>query len=246
MTSENLSGGLPPELAKLAEQDAGKGVSDQFEDQLTPIITPLQTNSPQCDHRGAEYIDGAAPGKLWLRSSSEPIRDFIDVICCGMVHSFVEWLPARGGYVGRHAELPDDVETTRDGARQVHIRAGNKNVVEEAREFLLLLEGSPHLLSCTSTQHTFARKWQSHFHTVRHPKTGEIMPSFVKRYRLTTVPMANAKGRWFGLTFSEIEGAAGWPSLNEYQQAKALHETIERGLLPGSNVTARIAPPNAA
>src|SRR5262245_28567488 len=101
---------LPAELDQLVQQDAGKGVSFAFEDQLTPIINVLQSNSPQVDSRGAEYIDGAEPGKFWLRGSTTPIRETIDVTMCGQLHSFLEWRAGRQGLVGRHAELPDDVK----------------------------------------------------------------------------------------------------------------------------------------
>lgn len=222
---------LPAELDQLVQQDAGMGVSTAFEDQLTPIINVLQTNSPQVDSRGPEYIAGAEPGKFWLRGAVIPIRDTIDVIPCGQLHSFLEWRAGRQGLVGRHAELPDGVEIEIDpsSGRRMFIRPDTKNMIQDTRELYLLVDGAPFMLPCYGTRHTFARAWQTHFNNLpKHPKTGGVLPSFAKRYRLSTVPASNAKGRWFNVTFAEI----GWTPLPEYQQAKALAENVARGMQP--------------
>ena len=244
--------GLPAELEQLTEQDSGMGVSDQFADMLTPIVSVLQTNSPQCDVRGADYVDNAEPGMFWLRGSDPPIRESLDVICCGMLHTFTEWLPARQGYVGRHADLPDDVQITTDSSsgRRSYVRTGNKNVLEDTRELYLAIDGTLHMLPATSTKHTFVRALETFFNQQRNPKTGSVLPSFAHRLRLTTVPRSNAKGRWFDIKFETIvqDGRRVWPSLTQYQEAKKLTESVERGLQPllASGSAASIPGPKAA
>jgi hypothetical protein len=235
---------LPTELDQLTQQDAGKGVSSAFEDQLTPIINVLQINSPQVDARGPEYIAGAEPGKFWLRGAVVPIRETIDVIPCGQLHSFLEWRAGRQGLVGRHAELPDNVEIEIDASsgRRMFVRPDSKNVLQDTRELYLLVDGAPFMLPCYGTRHTFARAWQSHFNQLKHPKTSDVLPSFAKRYRLSTVFASNAKGRWFNVTFTEI----GWTPLPEYQQAKALAENIARGVQPTGQLSGGTARLTAA
>jgi hypothetical protein len=238
---------LPDWLEQIAEQDFGLGVSDQLDDQLLPLVTLLQQGSPQVEKRGAEYVDGAEAGAFWLRSAgSDRIRDHLDVTVCGMVRGYLEWLPSRGGFVARHSELPPDIEIGVDSGstRQKLIRKGSGNVVEEVREFLLLIDRLPYLLPCTGTKHQFARRLQSHFAALRHPTSGRVLPAFAGRYRLTSVPESNAKGSWYGITFQQI----GWTGRDEYQHAKALCHTIDPGALPdsGASASARIAPPNAA
>jgi len=236
--------GLPPELDQLLQQDAGKGVSSELSDQLLPIAAVLQTNSPQCDPRGADYIDGAEPGMFWLRGSEKPIRESLDVTCCGMVHVYTEWPPGRtGNLVARHVDLPDDVDTIMDDStgRQTYIRRGNKNVLQDTRELYLLIDGTLHMFPAYGTKHTFVRALESRFNQLKHPKTGAVLPSFAKRYRLTTVPRSNAKGRWFDVKFEDI----GWTPLADYQKAKAITESIERGLLTSGPVAA-IGGPKAA
>jgi hypothetical protein len=223
---------LPPsELAEQMQIDAGRGVSSRPEDQLIPILYVLQTNSPACDKRGAGYIDGAEPGHFLLRGAIEPIRDGtvgIEAIPAGMVRTFLEWLPGRQGLVGRHDKLPNDVEiqTIKDGSheRQSLVRSSG-NIIQDTREYFLLVEGAPFVLPCYGTRHTFAKQWQSYFQQFHHPRSGATLPSFSRRYRLRTVSTANAMGRWFGLKFDDL----GWVGATEYRDARALNDIIERG-----------------
>jgi hypothetical protein len=221
---------LPDYLDKLAERDVGAGVSSNFEDQLTPIINVLQTNSPQCDSRGPEFVADAAPGLFYLRASTTPIRETLDVIPCGQMHSFLEWRAGRQGLVGRHAELPEDVQIEIDASsgRRMFVRPDTKNTIQDTRELYLIVDGSPWMLPCYGTRHTFARKLMSYFNQQKHPRTGLLLPTYAKRYRLSTVAQSNAKGRWFNVAFADL----GFVSLPEYQQAKLLHETVERGVQP--------------
>jgi len=241
--------GLPPELAQLAEQDAGRGVSNDIADQLTPIVTVLQNNSPQCDSRGADYVDNAEPGRFWLRNSDPPIRDWIDVQPLTMRRGFTEWLRDRQGYVGFHDDLPDDVDVhiDVDSGKRTYVRRDNKNVLEDTRQLFLMIDGQLHMLPAAGTKHTFVRALETFFHTQRNPTSGTVLPAFAHLLRLTTVPRSNAKGRWFDVKFETIEqdGRRVWPSLADYQKAKALTESVERGLLTSSPVAA-IGGPKAA
>jgi len=243
-TPEN--NGLPAELEQLVQQDSGMGVSDNFADQLTPIVSVLQVNSPQCDIRGADYVIDAMPGKFWLRTSSPPIREWLDCICCGMLHVITEWQPDRAGFVGRHAALPDDVEITVDSSsgRHSYVRRGSRNVLLDTRETYFAIDGMLHMFPAVGTKHTVVRALETFFNGQRNPKTGAVLPSFAHRLRLTTTPRSNAKGKWYDVRFEKI----GWPSLSQYNQAKLFTESVERGLQPllaGSPV-ASIGGPKAA
>jgi hypothetical protein len=227
--------GAPPLPAELSDQtalDAGKGVSQDWGDRTIPLLGILQTNSPVCDKRGPEYIEGAEPGHIWMRGALEPIRDGvigIVVIPCDMLNSWIEWAPNRGGFVARHDHQPSDavanVAVTESGHnRRVLVRPSGTEV-EHNREFFVLCEGAYYLLPLKSTGHKFAREWQTHFNLFRHPKTGAVLPSFSRKYRLTTKPRTNAMGRWFVFQFAD----EGFVSLPEYQAAKELNEIVEQG-----------------
>ena len=225
---------LPAELLDITAKDAGMGVSFKQEDQLIPLIYILQTGSPAVDKRGDNHIDGAEPGDFWLRNAIEPIKngeEGILVIPCEMTRSWIEWLPNRQGFVARHSQVPSDVETRKerdDSGREktVLIRGENGNLIQDTREFFLLVDGQPFVLPCTGTKHTFARSWNSFYMQFRHPKTGEVMPSFSRKYRLTTVPASNALGKWFGLKFQD-EGYV--QSKAEYDAGKALCLAVRGG-----------------
>jgi len=224
---------LSAELLDLTAEDTGKGVSFKQEDQLLPLIYVLQGLSPQVQKRGDSHIEGAEPGHFWLKNSLTPIWDGekgIEVIPCEMVRTWIEWLPNRGGFVARHEAPPADTiqKTMRDDAgaeRQMLVRSSNGNTIQDTREFYIIAQGQPYVLPCTGTKHTFARQWQTYFHQYHHPKTGGVMPSFSRKYRLTTTPVTNAKGEWFGLKFEDL----GLVSLTEYQNAKKFYEAVKKG-----------------
>jgi hypothetical protein len=229
-TTTNL---VPEDLMARTKADVGRAVSFKPEDQLIPLIYVLQTNSPIVDRRAASYIEEAEPGHFWLRGAIQPIKDGeegIEVIPCGMQHTWIEWLPQRQGFVTRHPEMPKDTETRSvrgdDGReRQTLVRRGNGNYLQDTREFFILVNGFPYVLPCTGTKHSFARAWQSYYHQFRHPETNGVMPAFSRKYRLVTVPQSNAQGKWFGIKFEDL----GWVSLAEYNAASAFNESVEKG-----------------
>jgi hypothetical protein len=226
---------LPAEMDEylaLTEQYAERGVSFKAEDQLVPLIYVLQALSPQVEKRGDNYIEGAEAGDFWLRNSLDPIRngeEGIEAIPVDMFRTWIEWLPNRGGFVARHNEPPGDMvaRTIRgdDGSEREVMMRGNGNLVVDTREFYIMVDGDPYVFPCSSTKHTFARSWQTMFHRFKHPTTGKILPAFAHKYRLSTVPQSNVKGKWFGLKFED----AGTSSLVELKAAIAFSNAIVTG-----------------
>jgi hypothetical protein len=224
---------LPIELLEATEKDAGMGISFKPEDQLLPLIYVLQTNSPIVDKRGDNYVEGAEAGHFWLRNSLNPIQDGeegIIAIPCEMQRTWIEWLPNRQGFVQRHDVPPRDMKTSvvRDDSgreKQVLVRGESGNILQDTREFFVLVNGQPFVLPCTGTKHTFARQWNTFYKQFKHPKTGDFMPAFSRKYRLTTVPVSNAIGKWFGLKFQD----EGFVTKPEYDTAKQLCMAVRKG-----------------
>jgi hypothetical protein len=213
--------------AKIA---SGFGVSDAIDDALLPLLTVLQTGSPQCNARGNEHIADAKPGSFWLRNSTTPIRDGeagIIVSPLMMMHTWNEWKPDRGGFVASHSERPTDLEIIDDGDRNFPrlIRTSTRNNIEESRNFWMLIHGSNDvegcMMPCTGTKHTFAKSWNQEFKQCR-DEDGYIFPPFVRKYRLTTRPEKNTLGNWFGLKFETL----GFASEEECREALAWAQTI--------------------
>jgi hypothetical protein len=111
------------------------------------------------------------------------------------------------------------------GREKTVLKRDNGNIVQDTREFFLLVGGQPFVLPCTGTKHTFARQWNTFYKQFTHPKTGDVMPAFSRRYRLTTIPASNAIGKWFGLKFQD----EGWVKKSEYDVAKALCIAVRKG-----------------
>jgi hypothetical protein len=220
------------EYLSLTEQYAERGVSFKAEDQLVPLIYVLQALSPQVEKRGDNYIEGAEAGDFWLRNSLDPIRngeEGIEAIPVEMFRTWIEWLPNRGGFVTRHDSPPMDMVAKTiigdDGKeREVMVR-GNGNFIVDTREFYLIVDGDPYVFPCSSTKHTFARQWQTMFHRFKHPTTGKIMPAFAHKYRLSTVPQSNVKGKWFGLKFEDV----GKSTVEEIKACIAFSNAIAEG-----------------
>ena len=51
------------------------------------------------------------------------------------------------------------------------------------------------------------------------------MPSFSRKYRLTTIPSSNAIGKWFGVKFQD----EGYVTKVEYDRAKTLCIEVRAG-----------------
>lgn len=222
---------VPEDMLEVTAQDAGLGVSFKPEDQLIPLIYVLQSNSPIVNKRSEQYVQDAEPGHFWLRGALQPIRsgvEGINAIPCGMERSWIEWLPDRGGFVRRHPEAPEGMVSRvirGDDGKERNVMMLEDNLIVDTREFYVMVDGHPYVFPCSSTKHTFARQWQSYFHQLTHPKTGQVMPSASQLYKLTTIPVSNSKGEWFGLKFQFL----GYVPKPVYEHAKAFANSVKRG-----------------
>ena len=91
------------EMNKMMAAHAGKGVSTAVEDNIVPLIYILQSNSPQVQKKGEQYVEGAEAGHIWFRGTKITVDGDrgINVVPCTMNKCWVEWMPDRGGFVAR-------------------------------------------------------------------------------------------------------------------------------------------------
>jgi hypothetical protein len=225
----STAGTLPStDLADTMSADAGQGVSLSSDDQIIPILTVLQTNSPACDKRGPDYVDGAEPGHFFIKNAVVPVLDGvagIGVVFCAMQPVVIEWLAGRQGFANRHLEMPTDaVATIEPGRRRpTYASKATGNVYEQTRELFLIHEGQQLMLPCHGTAHQFARQLMTYAGQVPLPSGKGICPLYGSRYKLTTVPQRNTQGSWFGLKFE----ALGYVTdRSEYEAAKAFAKLI--------------------
>jgi hypothetical protein len=233
----STAGVLPStDLADEMSADAGEGVSFSTDDQIIPILSVLQTNSPACDRRGVEYVDGAVAGHFFIKNAPTPVLDGVAgivVIFCAMQSVVMEWLAGRQGFAARHLEMPADaVATVEPGRRRpTYMSKASGNVYEQTRELFLIHGGQQLVLPCHGTSHQFARRLMTYAGQLELPGGKGICPLYGRRYKLTTIAQRNTLGAWFGLKFEDL----GWVTdRDEYEAAKAFARLISASN-PASN-----------
>lgn len=232
---------LPDFLQEVAQEDAGKGTSQLAADNLVPLIYLLQTNSPQVNKRNPAYVEGAEAGHIWLRNSAIGTVDGEEGILfqpCYFTADWVEWLPARGGYAGRHDGGPDEPpahlnaiekEIEEDGNIKKRWVLPNGNIVVYTRYHIgyVVMEDTvlPYVIPLSSTGHTVSRGWMTMMNTKK-ITGGKPAPSWACLYRIKTKFTSNAQGEWFKFEVTD----AGWVnSLADYERGRALNESFVSG-----------------
>lgn len=226
----------PAELARMAADDVGKGVSKDTADNLVPMIYVLQAQSPQVNPRNPAYMEGAEQGMFWLRGDAtyDGETDGLEVQPCYFSKCVNEWIPREsgGGFVARHKEMPEDAERVVDVKNPNRVswrsrRTGNQYV--ETREHILrvfLPDGRkmPFVLPFSSTGHTVSRGWM----TMMNGKLmddGGTYPSFAHTYVLRTKFTQNQQGEWFKIEVHD----GSWVTPEDYRLGKQLHDAFASG-----------------
>lgn len=229
--------GVPAFMADRIAQDAGKGVSTDQADNLIPLIYVLQALSPQCNKRAPEWVEGAEPGALYLRSSANPIVSGEEGLLfqpCAFSKDWVEWVPRDngGGFVGRYKDCPAEAQRMEDPKNPAKVKfvLPNGNEVIETRYHIgyALPPGGnpvPYVIPMASSGHTVSRQWM--FMMSNKAMGSGIAPSWACLYRLKTKERVNKKGdRWFAIDVHD----AGWvQSEAEYERGAKLHASVAAG-----------------
>lgn len=230
---------LPDFLVDKMDEHAGMGASTNAEDNLIPIITVIQKQSPQAEKRDPKYIEGAEAGCIWLRGAANPIvngeEGFLFQHCC-FEKDWVEWIPRSkgGGYVGRHKNRPVDAKQVAEADERGEVRnrwiRDNGNEVIETRYHIGRVfneDGtrSPYIIPFQSSGHTVSKTWMLEMNNKMTEK-GSPAPTWAKVYRIRTKYRQNAAGAWFVLSHED----AGWvTTLEDYEAGLALHLAFSKG-----------------
>jgi hypothetical protein len=235
--NKDLVNEVPDFLRDMLAEDMGKGVSNRPEDYTIPLIYVLQANSPQCNKRGPDYVEGAEAGSIWLRKSGLPAVSGEDGILfqpCEFQVDWVEWRPNRGGFAGRHPTKPEDAVWTKrpkenDPDHHEWVLP-NGNSVQETRYHIgnVLWGGQflPYVIPLTSSGHTVSKDWMTLIKNQGMEGVKGSLPSFACIYRLRTKQVTNAKGTWmkFDVTFERKVQTA-----DEVERGRALHDSFASG-----------------
>jgi len=190
---------------------SGTGLEDtSSEDYAIPFIRVLQSGSPQLKKNNGKYIEGAAQGMLFNTVTNELYDgdEGILVIPCAYTKKYIEWVPRdSGGGIVNSDHTADILKSAVQNEKKKYILNNGNEVQETAQYFALIvnneLEPQEVLLSFTSSQLSFSRRWNSMLRTSRVKNSaGEtvLAPMFANVYRVKTVEQSNDLGSWYGFT----------------------------------------------
>lgn len=248
----NLTVGLDADIMAKIKADAAGGLSKDQADNLVPLIYVLQPLSPQVMRGDAARIDGAEAGDIWLRNSENPIvKSDTGMLFqpCFFYKDIVEWVPNRGGYVGRHdisclankatnkpwsgtlsdvKEIPDDENPNKPPR---YVRSSNNNEVVETRYFVGYVYPEvgmplPFIIPLSSTGHSFGKQWMFLQNSQTLPDGTPIDKSWVVLYRLKTTMKTNQDGSWYMYT---VQKERMIKDMEEYDRGAALNKAFATG-----------------
>ncbi len=232
-----VQAGTSPAYLKNKEM-TGRGISTKAEDNLVPIITVLQKNSPQCEKRDPKYMEDAEAGVIWMRGAEYPLVSGEEGFLfqpCFFDHDWVEWIPRGkgGGLVGRHKERPAEakqIEVLEEGKpRKKWVLKNGNEVVETryhgGRVFLENGDRFAYMIPLQSSGHTVSKGWTFDMNSKK-DASGQKPDSFALIYRVRTKYRQNAQGNWFVLD----PVFEGWVANEEdYEAGLALHQAFATG-----------------
>lgn len=240
------SGGssVPAHLRSKIKEDAGKGVSEDQDDSLVPMIVVLQAQSPQCIKQKPEYIKGAEAGDIWMKNAPHPIVKGTEGLIfqpCAFWKNVGEWIPRNkdgsgGGFVAIHDTMPDDMVEKDDPDNPDRKRTMSPRGTEyvETRNHAGIAytddgQAFPYLLPLSSSGHSVSRQWT--FMMKTKSIDGDKVPSFAVLYRLKTIMRTKGNQTWFVIDPKEggADGETLWATEEQYEAGKALHVAFAKG-----------------
>jgi hypothetical protein len=208
---------LPTFMSGELDEVAGLGNSSDPSDSSLPFLALIQSGSPQIKEENAKFIEGAKTGFIFNTATKQfwPARvskaeDGVVVVPCGYSKHFVEWKPARGGYVTTH---PFDFDFIKklgakkekviiEGKEREVICLPNGNILTETAYTFVLIDGLPAVIGAASTALGTMRDWMSYRKSLR--MNGKELPSFAKEYRLRTALQSKDNNEWYNWTFNDV------------------------------------------
>ena len=188
------------------------------EDFTIPFLAILQSGSPQCKKKGAEYIEGAEEGMLYNTATGE-IYDGdtgVQIVPCYTEHIFIEWKNKQkdgGGFIGTHKPdshlvLEAKAASKDFGKYYVPVTDGiDHDLVETFVFYAILLDAEgeivgPCMISCSSTK---IKAYKSIMTPLRQVKGRP--PLYAFKLLVTTVPETNTKGDYHNFKIVPANGS---------------------------------------
>lgn len=223
--------------------DARKGSQNVTqEDKAIPLLTILQSNSPQCKKSDGKYIEGAGEGMLYNNVTNDVYdgEKGIAVLPAYFEKVFIEWRPKRGGFVAMHpanTDLREKVVITEqkqdDGSiKQVPLLPNGNLLIGTHQHYVLVLEEDGFkaaIIPMVSSALKASRKWNTLIdQIVLTDSAGKAFnpARFYTVYRLCTKAMQKDGNSWF--TWA-VEPIGPVPNRRLYEAAKAFEAAASAG-----------------
>lgn len=211
--SKKEEAGLPVD-ASMFEEYAGQGKSGSAADYMIPFLATIESLSPQRKKNDEKYINGAEEGMIFNSVTEELWNgdDGVFVVPCYFENCYMEWLPERGGLVGRHplsanAEAMGWTPKDKGGFTSID---GN-DIHQTNYHYMLHKEHSgiwqPAIIALAGTRLRTSRLWNSLIGKPLIFPDGRVIsdpPAFSRIFCLKTVEMSNDQGSWY--TFKPDNG----------------------------------------
>jgi len=222
------SGGL--QVSGLLMEQLGSLQTDGFEnveatDLLLPILSILQSISPQCDKKNKEAYDPDVSEGEFYNSVSKKSSAELQVIPIGFTKSYIEWAPrsSGGGFIARHSAESSRISQGQKVGNKLLTPEGNE-LVETREHYLMVLPedgSSPYvaLLPMKSTAVKHSKRFINEMTTkVIQTENGPVRaPMFAQKYTLGTGIESNNQGSWYALSSIKFDG---FVNDQEFQAAK--------------------------
>ncbi|HWT40369.1 MAG TPA: hypothetical protein VN081_03845 [Dongiaceae bacterium] len=208
------------QVSPLLMEQLGSLQTDGFdnigaEDLALPILSILQSISPQCDRKSKEYDPNVSEGEFYnsVTKKSTPV---LDVVPVGYTKGYVEWTPrsSGGGFVARHESTSPTIRDAQQVGNKLVLPSGNE-LVETREHYLLVIpeSGAPYvaLLPLKSTQIKHSKRFNNE--TTTKVLGDRRAPMAAQRYTLSTEVESNSHGSWYGLCNIEFQGFLDDPAI---------------------------------
>jgi len=226
--------------------DVGAGFEDADSQSFAiPILSVLQSGSPQCKRSRAEYIEGASEGAL-LNSVTQSIYDGekgVLVVPCYYNRTINEWYPRDSkdgeGLVAVHNTADGEalLADSHEGPKGERMTEKGTVLNDTRNHYVLVIDektgaAQPMFFPLGSTQIKKSKRWMSLMNGIVFPENQQPKPMFSQIYRITTVPESNDKGDWSGI---KIEHETEVTDAGIYQAAKNFREMVRSGVAKPSD-----------
>ena len=185
------------EKTSFLNSHAGEGFEGlTTSDYAVPFLRILQLLSPQVNKNSPDRIAGAEPGMFYNTVTEKLYGNKVSVVPLTFQKVWLEWLPDRGGLVGRHEPYSIKVDRTEFSSWKTE----EGNIVSECLLFYCLIVGhfqdGPIVFSLSSSGIKHGKNWNTQI-MMTLLANGKKAPYFSSVWELKIVLNKNQMGEWY-------------------------------------------------